>query len=356
MMLRVLLSVLGLLLTLPVLALVALAMTLPITNWGIGYLLACSLAILGLIIAPWGERYPFLLIVTGVIAIALIAGIRLVLTERTKTSNVRLVTLPQGRPIRWVNTLIDEQDSLIFGEAIFHRIGGDTPQEHEQLTDALQHAYAEMKANQRIFGSPVLSTYLGLQAPAGFDVVITEPEVILQPDTAVIFLHGYMGNVTAQCWEIAQAVGRFGAVTVCPSTDWTGQWWEPKGEAILQATFQYLEAQGINKFYLGGFSNGGFGINHLASQLREIDGLRGLFLIDGIADGASLRDTGFPILIIQGAQDTRVSPEGVRQIAEAIGTLATYVEVEGDHFLIMKHPKAVQDAITDWLNNLEGNP
>jgi pimeloyl-ACP methyl ester carboxylesterase len=158
-----------------------------------------------------------------------------------------------------------------------------------------------------------------------------------------------MGNVTAQCWEIAQAVGEFAAVTVCPSTDWTGQWWQPEGEAILQATFRYLREQGMDNFYLGGFSNGGFGVSRLVSKVSEEDGLRGLFFINGISDGTSIRETGLPVLIIQGVQDERVPAQHVRQVVGVIGDLGTYVEVEGDHFMIMKHPKAVQSAIINWL-------
>ncbi|HLO17560.1 MAG TPA: alpha/beta hydrolase [Anaerolineales bacterium] len=355
MMLRALSSVLGLLFALPILGLIALAFVLPITISGIGYVIGCALAIFGLLIAPWGRKYSLILVLTDVIVIALVAGTRLVLTKRDRTSNLRVITLPQGKETRWINTLIDEQDSLILGEALFHRIGGDSPWEHEGITTALHTAYSEMRSAQRVFASPFVSTYLGLQRPTSFDTVIIKPEVVRHSEVAVIFLHGYMGNVTAQCWEIAQAAGKFGAITVCPSTDWKGQWWQPEGQAILQAIFRYLREQGTEKFYLGGFSNGGFGISRLVSKLSKEDGLSGLFFIDGIAGGASIKETGLPILIIEGAQDERVPAGEVRQIAEVIGDLATYVELEGDHFIIMKHPKLVQDTITAWLENHEAN-
>jgi pimeloyl-ACP methyl ester carboxylesterase len=243
---------------------------------------------------------------------------------------------------------------LIFGEAFFHGIGGDSASEHKGLTDALHTAYAEMRRMHPAFASPFLSTYLNLQRSTSFDAVIIEPEVKQRPDTAVIFLHGYMGNVTAQCWEIAQAVGEWGAVTFCPSTDWTGQWWSPEGEAILQATFRYLREQEVKEFYLGGFSNGGFGISRLVAKLSKEAGLRGFFFINGIYDGASIKETGLPVLIIQGAQDERVPAVQVRQIAEVIGESGDYVEVErGDHFMIMKQPQAVQKAIVDWLKRQE---
>jgi alpha/beta hydrolase family protein len=348
---RYLLSALGIFFAMPILGLIALAFTLPITISGIGYLLACMLVVTGLIIAPWRGKLSVGLVMTGVIAIALVAGTRLVLAAQEDSSNLRVVTLPLGKETRWVNILIDEQDSLIFGEAIFHRIGGDSAREHEQITTALHTAYSEMRETQQIFASPFMSTYLNLQKSASFDTVIIEPETMRHPQMAVIFLHGYMGNVTAQCWEIAQAVGQVGALTVCPSTDWTGQWWQPEGQAILQSTFLHLREQGIEKFCVGGFSNGGFSISRLVSTLAKEDGLNGLFFINGISGGANINETGLPILIIQGTQDERVPVMAVRPIAEIIGDLGTYIEIEGDHFMIIKQPAPVQNAILAWLEN-----
>ena len=348
-MFRYLLFLLGVLLALPMVALTFLSFNLPVTISGIGYMLACLLAISGLIMAPWGGKYSSILILSGVIVIAVVAGTRLVQVARNRASNLRVVTLPQGNDSRWINAVIDEQDSLIFGEALFHRIGGDSPREHKGLADALQTAYSDIRVAQRFFSSPVLSTYLNLQGPSSFDAVIVEPETMRRPETAVIFLHGYMGNVTAQCWEIAQAVEKIGAVTVCPSTDWTGQWWQPEGEAILQATFSYLRGEGREKFYIGGFSNGGFGISRMVPKLEKEEGITGLFFINGISDGASIRETGLPVLIIQGTQDERVPAGAVRPVAEVIGDQATYVELEGDHFMIIKQPALVQDVLATWL-------
>jgi dienelactone hydrolase len=351
-MLRYLLCLLGILLTLPLLALSVLALTLPTTISGIAYLLACLVTVIGLIIAPWEGRYSAVLTLTGILAIVVIAGVRLVLARQTEDSRLTVVTLPQGKETRWINSLIDEQDLLVFGETIFHLIGGDSSREHEQITPAIQRSYADLKQTRQVFPSPVIGTYLGLQRPDAFDAAIIRPEVMRHPETAVIFLHGYMGNVTAQCWEIAQAVGEFGAITICPSAGWQGHWWEPAGEAILQATFRYLREQGIKTFYLGGYSNGGHGISLLVSELAKEDGLRGLFFIDGIDEGASIRATGLPVLIVQAAQDERVSAEWSRRHAAAIGEAGTYVEVEGDHFMIMKQPELMQNAITSWLERL----
>ena len=264
-----------------------------------------------------------------------------------------MITLPQGKEARWVNYLIDEQDSLIFGETLFHYLGGDSVNEHENTASALYAAYSEMRAGQKVFPSPFISTYLNLQRPTHFDAIVIEPEVNHLPEFAVVFLHGYMGNVTSQCWEIAQAVKIFGGVTVCPSTGWRGDWWQPQGYAILQSTFEYVRERGIQRFYLGGFSNGGSGISRLAPQLKNEIGLSGLIFIDGINYGAGIQATGLPVLIIQGSQDERMPVTQARQVAVEIGEAGTYAELDGDHFLIMKQPRLVQDAIAQWLQQFE---
>lgn len=354
-MFRYLLCLLGMLLALPLLAVIALAFTLPVSISGIGYLLAGSLVVTGLILVPRNGKYPFVIILTGIAMFAVIVGARLVLARQNGSSRLAVVNLPEGNETRWINIIIDEQDNLIFGEALFYFMGGDSSHEHNGLAAALHGSYANIRETRRVFPSPVLSTYLGLQRRHSFDAVIIQPEVPRHPETAVIFLHGYMGNVAAQCWEIAKGVEKLGALTVCPSTDWTGQWWHPEGQAILQATFQYLREQSVEIFYLGGFSNGGFGVSRLVSEVSKQEGLNGLFFIDGITNGESIRETGLPVLIIQAAQDERVPVENVRQIAEVIGGLGTYVELDGDHFIIIKRPEPVQTAITDWLEKQVGS-
>jgi pimeloyl-ACP methyl ester carboxylesterase len=266
-----------------------------------------------------------------------------------------MLALPQGKDTRWINTLIDEQDSLIVGEALFHRIGGDSSTEHNGITSSLYTDYSQIRVTQRVFSSPFVSTYLNLQRSTHFDAILITPEINHPPEFALVFLHGYMGNVTAQCWELAQAVSVLGAMTVCPSTDWRGDWWQPEGQAILRSTFEYLRGQGIQNFYLGGFSNGGISIGRLAPQLKDENGLRGLILIDGFDNAMGIRELGLPVLLLEGLQDERIPPAYARQVAEGIGDLGTYVELKGDHFLIMKHSASVQNALAKWLKMQDFN-
>ena len=354
-MLRYSLFLLGVFLALPILAVIAVSLGLPITISGIGYLFGGTLAAAGLILFPWAGRNSVRLAVLGFLVIALVASVRLILARQGLSPNITMITLPQETYTRWINTLIDEQDSLIVGEALFHLIGGDSPSEHENIASALHADYSEMRRTQRIFASPFVNTYLNLQRANHFDAVIVEPKINQPPEFALIFLHGYMGNVTAQCWEIAQAVKNFGAMTICPSTSWRGDWWQPQGQAILQATFEYLRGRGIQKFYLGGFSNGGISIGHLASQLKSEKELTGLILIDGFDNGVGIRALGLPVLILEGLQDQRIPPVLAHQAVEEIGNLGTYVEMTGDHFVIMKQPDLVQNAIANWLESQESD-
>jgi pimeloyl-ACP methyl ester carboxylesterase len=345
------LCLLGVILLVPLLALIVRAFMLPITSSGLGYLLASSLAIAGLILALWKPKYYSWLIVAGVFTFLLIAGGRIISAELNATRKISMLTLPQEKGTRWLSYVIDEQDGIIFGEALFHQIGGSSAIEHTNISQALSKDYSDLSQIQAIVPSPIVSTYLNFQNTSAYDLIVIAPEVKSHPETGVIFLHGFMGNVSAQCWEIAQAVNRFGALTVCPSTGWQGEWWQPDGEAILRTTFAYLRKQGIQKIYLGGFSNGGFGISRLVSKLGDEAGLSGLIFIDGISDGAGIRKMGLPVLVVQGTLDERMPASEARRAAEIIGKLATYVELNSDHFLIMKKPDQVQDAIVTWLED-----
>jgi pimeloyl-ACP methyl ester carboxylesterase len=169
----------------------------------------------------------------------------------------------------------------------------------------------------------------------------------------VVFLHGWMGNLSVQCWQIAQVVSIAGAVTVCPSTSWLGSWWTLDGEATIRATFRYLRGRGIRRIYLGGFSKGGSGIGELISALASEPGLQGLFFIAGVNNGTAVREAGLPVLVIQGIQDERMPVEAARRFVGEVGTRATHVELDADHFVIMKQPHLVQKAISTWVEGHE---
>ena len=346
--LRYLLSLIGILLSIPILALVTLAFITPVTVSGILYLFGSILLASGLILTPWQLKTRNALVLGGLIVILSVIGLRLYLTLN-ETSNLKVIVLPSTRGTRPLNALIDEQDTLLFGEGLLRLIGGVSPHEHEGLALAVTAAYQEARVANGVFSSPVLSTYIGFQKPDAFDVVVIEPSAERPSPVGIIFLHGFTGNVSIQCWQIARAVDRIDAVTVCPSTNWIGEWWLPDGEAIIRETFGYLREKSIQRIYLGGFSNGGGGVGRLISILADEPELSGLFFIAGVRNAQAVRETGLPVLVIQGANDERIPVEAARQFVADLGEGVTYVELEADHFLIMKQTQAVQEAISAWL-------
>jgi pimeloyl-ACP methyl ester carboxylesterase len=289
---------------------------------------------------------------SGALVVVAVGGARLGFMG-SAASDLRVVVLPPATASRWVNWLIDEQDSVLFGAEALYLAGGLTGREHDQLAPTLAAAYADARTVEGVFASPVLSTYLGFETPAAFDAIVIEPTTEPAAPVGVVFLHGFMGNVSLQCWQIARAASTVGAVTVCPSTGWIGDWWQPPGRAILQATLGYLRGRGIQRFYLGGFSNGGSGLGSVMPDLAAEPGLQGLFFIAGTRNGAGVRASNLPVLVIQGVDDDRMPVEGARQFAAEIGPRATYVELEADHFLIVKQAGPLQQAISTWLEDHE---
>lgn len=352
--LRYLLCLTGILLMVSVLVLIALTLVTPVTISGGFYLLGGFMLAMGMILTPWQPKAHLTLTLGGLIVVLAIAGLRLSQT-RNETSRLKVIELPSEDDTRLVNVLIDERDALLFGEGLLRLIGGVSPREHQGLTPAVSAGYQEAKATFGDFASPVLSTYLGLQKPSAFDTVVIEPVVASSKPIGVIFLHGFTGNVSIQCWQIARAVEKIGAVTVCPSTNWIGAWWKPEGETIVRETLSYLRKRGIERIYLGGFSNGGHGTGNLVSTLTLAQNLKGLFFIAGTGNAAGVRKTGSPVLVIQGVNDERIPVEAARQFVVDVGEQVTYVELDADHFLIMKQSQRVQVTLGTWLETQEAD-
>ena len=87
-MLRYSLFLLGVFLALPILAVIAVSLGLPITISGIGYLFGGTLAAAGLILFPWAGRNSVRLTVLGFLVIALVASVRLILARQDRTGRI----------------------------------------------------------------------------------------------------------------------------------------------------------------------------------------------------------------------------------------------------------------------------
>src|SRR5215472_11626073 len=125
--------------------------------------------------------------------------------------------------------------------------------ERTALVPAMQASYVAMRASEGTTPSPVLDTLLGRQSAEAFDTIVIEPHG-RPAKAAIVFLHGYAGSFTLECWMMAEAARAIDAVTVCPATGFDGKWWTPEGERTLRATLAYVATRGVGRVYLAGLS------------------------------------------------------------------------------------------------------
>jgi pimeloyl-ACP methyl ester carboxylesterase len=211
----------------------------------------------------------------------------------------------------------------------------------------MRAAYVEMRGETSGLPSPVMDTAFGRQRPDGFDTLVFEaPE--RASGAAVVFLHGFGGSFRLECWLVAGAARAIDAVTVCPATALSGRWSARDGERTLGATLDYLHARGIRRVYLAGLSNGATGASALAPKFAS--SLAGLILISGAPAGGKY--PGMPALVVQGEHDPMASVASAR--AFATRTHATYVSLDGGHFVLLMQRTRTRDAIAGWLRQQDG--
>lgn len=342
------LLVVGIFISIPLFALLCFVPATPISPAGLIYLLSYFLIVFGMICAPWWPGHSFVCMLTGAtIAITTIAVRGIFPPTGTQ---LNLIALPGPSGPRLLNRILNEQDIVLFGARIAPYLGAISQAEKNSLDTRFSQTFREMKLQGVTPLSPFLTTYLNQQHPNTFDAILAEPDSGTRPTTGIIFLHGFGGNFTLQCWLIARAGYHIDAITVCPSTGPSGVWWNSEGQSILEETFTYLHQRGVERIYLAGLSNGGIGATRLADPFKK--DLVGLILISGADPNATI--TELPVLILHGKYDERIRVSLMEQYAAA-GTNATYQLFEGDHFLLLKQADQVQEVMIDWLLQQELN-
>jgi pimeloyl-ACP methyl ester carboxylesterase len=340
----------GTVLILPVSLLATLALFTPITLSGAMYLIGALLIAAGAITAPWRRTRFHGITRAGLVLICLVACSRLVVAARGTTVN--LITLPGNHSTRWLDRLVHERDVALFGVQLAYLTRtAISPREHEGLMPALTAAYTAMEKTRETTSSPFLSTYLGRQRPEAFDTVLIEPASGVPASSALVFLHGFTGSFTVQGWLVSQAASRIGAVTVCPSVGWRGDWWTEDGQQTVRNTLDYLHARGVKRVYLAGLSNGAVGTCRSAPCLSSE--LAGLILISGADPHAP--DSGLPVLALQGNADQRMPAALALQMTQRAGKRGTYREFDGDHLLLAKRAHEVQEVLAEWLSQQEND-
>ena len=337
----------GILISLPLLVLLLFIPTTPVSTVGILYLLSYLLLVIGMICAPWQRGHSFVFMLAGSALAFTTIAIRTIIPPSGTQMN--LITLPGPSGPRLLNRILNEQDVVLFGAQVAPYLGAISPSEETSLDSRFSQTFNDMKIADVTPLSPFLTTYLNQQHPTAFDALVAEPDSGTPPESGIIFLHGFGGNFTLQCWLIAQAGYSIDAVTVCPSTSPDGAWWNSDGQTILKETITYLHQRGVKRIYLAGLSNGGIGATRLADPFKK--DLVGLILISGADPTAKI--TEMPVLVLHGKSDERIPVSMMGQYASAAGMNAAYHLFEGDHFLLLKQADQVQKVMIDWLRQQE---
>jgi len=158
---------------LPYIGVVVLVLTGSPTWSAIGYLLGMGLLIAGLMTLPvdgakarraFGRTWPRGIsrgAVGALVAVALIRG----------CSGGRGNTLHFAPDARFVDRIVEESDLAVPGTR-FLVASGFLHDDAKELPAAMRAAYAKMRAQEGDVPSPVLATYLGLQSPDAYDLVL----------------------------------------------------------------------------------------------------------------------------------------------------------------------------------------
>jgi pimeloyl-ACP methyl ester carboxylesterase len=283
----------------------------------------------------------------GAVALVLLAILLVVRMLGAGDGMIGMVTLPQGTSSRWLGRVVDEQDVALVGARVLAMRWRLPPDEQKRLLPAMREAYVDMRRDDAFTPSPVFDTILGRQTSGAFDTLVIEPRAAGSTaslaKTGVIFLHGYAGSYTLECWLLASAARAVGAVSVCPATDFSGHWGGRAGEQIVRTTLDYLHARGIRRVFLAGLSNGAMGASALAPKLAA--SLAGLILVSGAP--ASGGNGGLPTLVIHGTDDPMASAASAR--AFAARTHASYAGFDGGHFVMLVRRAETRAAIANWL-------
>jgi hypothetical protein len=288
----------------------------------------------------------------GLVALLLLAILLVVRMVGAGEGMIAMRTLPAGDSARWLARLVDEQDLAQVGARVLAARWQLPAAERERLVPAMHEAYLDMRRDDVFSPSPVLDTLLDRQTPSAFDALVIEPRAVPKPSVpmkfGVLFLHGYAGSFTLECWLLARAAREIGALTLCPATDFTGNWRGDAGERILRASLDYLHGRNVKRVFLAGLSNGAVGASALLPRFASA--FEGLILISGAP--ASGGNGGLPTLVVHGEHDNVTPAAAARAFAER--NHATFAGFDGGHFVLLTRRSETRQTIVDWLMHQTG--
>lgn len=277
----------------------------------------------------------------GLVLLAVVAFVRVCTVEEGRSLHMETTDGHEASSARLVDRVIDEEDFSVSGARLLVTTGA--LREDPELRTKMSEGYERLTRAGATGASPVLATFLGIERPSAFDLLVSAPKPV-RPRGAVVFLHGSGGSFRLPCFQVAEAVRALDVVTACPATGVTASWNDAAGEAIVRATLARLATKEV---VLVGLSHGGIEGSLLAPRLVKDGLVRGLVLVSGADRDAPA--AGVPTLVLHGTKDTTRAPLDDAQTYAGLhgAELATF---DAGHFLLLVRAAEVEAKIRTFVD------
>ena len=271
-----------------------------------------------------------------------------------------------------VTNLIPEVDQCIFGSYILGAVDPDLSWgQGAEIRTSVREIYADLQNDTDLAPLPCVlgSAYremIGLKPRTGISFVYVPKRTgwdPLEKKTAIVFLHGGLGNFQAYWARWKSFADKTGVAIVVP-TFGAGNWDRDGGLEVIEKARKFCAAHpriDEGKLVLAGISNGGTGV--IRGGMADPGKWRGLLFLSPVLEKSAVESNAFAdgwggrkALIITGASDKRTTADYVRKAVagmEAINMeLETHYLPDKDHFLIYSDWPEVQKLIEEWVKTL----
>ncbi len=180
--------------------------------------------------------------------------------------------------------------------------------------------------------------------------------------SAILFLHGSMGNFKGYLWLWKQFADTHNFAIIAPSFG-MGNWDQKGGIFAVEEARQYaVEKLGVNPsgIYLAGISNGGKGVSHVGQKYSEY--YQGFICISPVLETDILLTwpkKEQPILVLHGEKDKRIP---LKFLQKELGSLRQKrfsiqekIYEKEDHFLFFSSPEKIFRDIDKFIQENKEN-
>lgn len=288
-------------------------------------------------------------------------------TMRTAASSELQSIYLQSVPLAGLSptALVPESDQVRLGSFLVPIIDpySDFAQ-GARFRQAFSAVYAELQASQEfnqvgsVLGDAYCEMFFGYRRLNHCYVYYPKASSGKRP--AVIFLHGWLGNMKCYIWLWSKFAERNGYIIVCP-TFGNGRWQKSGSEEKLRETLKFCREDSridSDRIYVAGMSNGGMGVTRVALEFPEY--VQGLIYLSPVLESTKIGSDEFrrsigrkPILVIYGGKDNRVPRTFVSACLDEMRKKELNVESkcyeEEEHLLFITESESVMTDIELWL-------